>query len=435
MKWSYLCATAALLAAALGSGARAEGLPGEPGARGTVPGNTAFALELYARLAGQPGNLFLSPYSISTALAMTYAGARGETAREMAATLHFGLPAPELHPAMGELQRRLEEQCTGKECELAIANALWAQRGRAFLAPFLEINRDHYGAGTRELDFAADTEGARRTINGWVSEQTRQRIPELLGRGDLTPVTELVLTNAVYFKGLWAKRFDARATSERPFRLPGGSAGGKAPTGEPQHAAVQAPMADQAPMAGQAPMAVQVPMMEQTGRFAHAAFDGFAMLEMPYAGSDLAMDILLPDDVDGLPALEARLSPEQLESWSASLREREVSVSIPRFKTDVRFDLVAPLAAMGMPSAFSPSADFSGMTADAQLFISKIVHQAFVQVDEEGTEAAAATAVVMERMGAAGRPVRFDADHPFLFLIRDRGTGSILFMGRVAGVS
>jgi len=423
VRWSYLCATAGLLAAALGSGARAGDVPGGsvpagPARAGEVPGklvpgNTAFALELYARLAGQPGNLFLSPYSISTALAMTYAGARGETAREMAATLHFDLPASELHAAMGELKRRLEEQCAGKDCDLAIANALWAQRGTAFLASFLEINRDHYGAGTRELDFGADAEGARQTINGWVSEQTRERIPELLAGGDLTRLTELVLTNAIYFKGIWAQRFDARATSERPFRVPGDAAGRKTAAGGPLHSAVQ------------------VPMMEQTGRFAHAALDGFALLEMPYAGSDLVMDILLPDDVEGLPALEARLSAERLESWLANLREREVSVSIPRFKTDVRFDLVAPLAAMGMPSAFGPSADFSGMTADAQLFISKVVHQAFVQVDEEGTEAAAATAVVLERTGAPGRPVRFEADHPFLFLIRDRGTASVVFVGRV----
>ncbi len=363
-------------------------------------GNTAFALELYGRLARQPGNLSLSPFSISTALALTYAGARGDTEREMAATLHFPVGGPELHRAVAGLARRLEEQCGRGESELAIANALWVQQGRRFLEPFLDISREHYGAGAHELDFDADTEVARQTINSWVSDQTRTRIPEVLLRGDLTRVTELVLTNAVYFRGRWATRFDARTTSQQPFWLIGGSV-------------------------------TQARMMKQAGRFAHAALDGLSLLELPYAGSDLAMDILLPDDVEGLAALEGRLSPGRLESWLSSLREREVSVAIPRFRVNARRDLVEPLVAMGMPSAFGPQADFSGMTAEARLFISKVVHEAFVQVDEEGSEAAAATAVVMERTGAVAGPVRFEADHPFMFLIRDRGTGSVVFMGRV----
>lgn len=250
------------------------------------------------------------------------------------------------------------------------------------------------------VDFGRQPEDARQVINGWISAQTRERISELLQRGDLDAATVLVLTNAIYFKGSWVARFLASQTVTRPFHV------GAART-------------------------VEVPTMQQVSRFAVARGVDFAALELPHEGTRLAMVILLPDAPDGLASLERQLSPEMLADCLARLSEEQVRLSLPRLKLRSRSDLAETLAAMGMPSAFTSRADFSGINGARDLFISKVVHEAEIEVNEEGAEASAATAVIMARESAPAEPVEFHADHPFIFLIRDRESGAILFMGRV----
>jgi serine protease inhibitor len=371
-------------------------LEGDQGA--LVTGNTEFALDLYAKLRTEEGNLFLSPYSISTALAMTYAGARGETERQMAEVLHFTLGQERQHPAFAALESSVRAASDGPGCTLHVANALWGQQGYGFRDEFLALNRIHYGAGFREVDFAGAPEQARQTINAWVEDQTEKMIRDLLRKGDLDAADVLVLTDAIYFKGDWASRFDRRHTQDAPFRV-----------SEREQ--------------------VTVPMMNSSGQFGFVATDGLDLLELPYAGNRLSMVVLLPKEVGGLAALEQSLSTGDLERWLGGLRAEPVRVRLPRFKLDSRFDLARTLEAMGMIDAFSGrKADFSGMTGRRDLFIGMVIHQAAVEVNEEGTEAAAATAVKMKRTSV---PAAFVADHPFLFLIRDKQSGSILFMGRM----
>ena len=367
--------------------------------RAVVNGNNEFALDLYARLRTEPGNLFMSPYSISTGLAMTYGGARGETARQMGETLHFSVEQERLHPAFAGLLASDSAASGDPGCEFHLANALWGQKEYGFLAEFLALTGEHYGAGLRQVGFAEDPEQARQTINTWVEDRTRQKIKELLQGSDLTAETVLVLTNAIYFKGDWASRFDKERTQDASFRI-----------NEKEQ--------------------VVVPMMHQVGRFAFVAADNLDLLELPYKGDRRSMVLLLPKKIGGLPGLEDSLSMANLDRWLGQLSEQPVRVSLPRFKLGSRFDLTRTLAAMGMPDAFSGgNADFSGITGRRDLLIDKVIHQAKVEVNEAGTEAAAGTAVVLKK----GPPIAtFLADHPFLFLIRDRHSGSILFIGRVA---
>ena len=361
-----------------------------------VRGNTEFALDLYARLRKGNGNLFLSPYSISTALAMTYAGARSETATQMADVLHFSLRQGSLHPAFAALLS--SDKADEDAYRLYIANALWGQKGYLFLEEFLGITKKHYGGGLRRVDFVHATEQARQTINRWVEDQTEHKIRELIWKGDLGPADALVLTNAVYFKGDWASGFDKQWTQDAPFWI-----------NEKEK--------------------VVVPMMHQSGKLRFASADGIYILDLPYKGDRLSMVLLLPEEVDGLATVEESLSNENLDRWLGELHRQSVRVRLPRFSLGARFDLAKTLAAMGMPYAFSgKKADFSGMTGRRDLFIGMVIHEAQVEVNEEGTEAAAATAVKMKK-GAC--PASFIADHPFLFLIRDNQDGSILFMGRV----
>jgi serpin B len=366
---------------------------------GLVAGNTRFAIELYNQLRKEDGNLFFSPFSLSTALAMTYAGARGNTAAEMAQVLHFELAPERLHPAFAKLQQRLdvsEDEDAGYR--LHVANALWPQEGYAFLPEFFELCQTHYRAGLQSVDYARATEEARQTINRWVEQRTENKIKELLKPGILTRLTTLVLTNAIYFKGDWAAQFDKDKTHDAPFtRLDGKQ--------------------------------VSIPLMNQTGEFGYLEDADIQVLELPYAGEALSMVVLLPRKPQGLPALEESLSARKLADWLSKLRPRTVRVALPRFKMTSEFQLNDVLQALGMRDAFiAGRADFSGMTGSRGLFIGAVVHQAFVDVNEEGTEAAAATAVVMLK---GGLPPAFRADHPFLFLIRDVRTGSILFFGRV----
>jgi len=389
-----------------------------------VEGNNAFALDLYAKLREQEGNLFFSPFSISTALGMTYAGARGETEAQMAKVLrfpsdevhiavqveqqgfqaqkilHIPWPQEKLHPAFKALIEDLNARQKKGAYELSVANALWGQKGYAWLDEFLKITRDNYGAGLREVDFVTDTEGARKTINDWVEKETKEKIKELVPAGVLDELTRLVLTNAIYFKGKWASQFEKEATQDAMF-MPGGPGG--------EH--------------------LMVPTMHQTEDFGYMETEGFQALELPYVENELSMIVFLPKKMDGLAELEKSFTADNLAKWLPELHKQEVQVELPRFKMTSEFRLDQVLKSMGMTDAFSlPPADFSGMDGKKDLFISAVLHKAFVDVNEEGTEAAAATAVV----AVGGRVLeRFRADHPFLFLIRDNRTGSILFMGRV----
>jgi len=376
--------------------------PREEDAKAVVDGNTAFALNLYAQLRTQTGNIFLSPHSISSALAMTHAGARGETAAQMAKTMHFTLGPDRLHPAFGALESSIKSAGGRPDCRLLVANALWGQRGEGFLPEFLELTNKNYGARLREVDFAEATEAARQAVNAWVSEQTQEKIKELLGPNDVNAATRLVLTSAIYFKADWAAQFEERWTKDAPFRL-----------GKDKE--------------------VVVPTMQKTGLFPLASAEKVDLLELPYAGDRVALVILLPKKVDGLTALEESLTPRMLAGWLGGLRPQEVAVKLPRFSIRFKNDLKETLGAMGMADAFNAEkADFSGLNARRTLFITKVIHEAFVGVNEAGTEAGAATAVVQAFGGPPQAPPPFVADHPFLFLIRDRQTGAVLFLGRLA---
>jgi serpin B len=371
--------------------------------KAVVQGNTHFALDLYGRLQPERGNLFLSPYSISSALAMTSAGARGRTLEQMTSTLY--LPAPdETHPAMAQLLRQINSR-QSRRIELRTANALWGQKDHPFRADYLSLMRSSYGAGFQKVDFSQAPEHSRRTINAWVERQTRDRIRDLLRPGTVSSRSRLVLTNAIYFKGDWRTPFSKTDSRDEPFTLASGQ---------------------------------QVPtkLMHNEATFAYTEEGDLQVLEMTYTGGELGMVMLLPRKPADLSDLEKKLTPEALGRWLAALREQEVIVTLPKFKMTRDFSLAPVLAAMGMSDAFSAAADFSGMDdGKGQLLLSAVIHKAFIDVTEEGTEAAAATAVTT-LCGASPcytRPPKpvFRADHPFLFLIRDRQTGSILFLGRL----
>jgi serpin B len=368
-----------------------------------VSGNSAFAFDLYQRLRKeQDRNLFCSPHSISLALAMTYAGARGETEQQMADTMHYTLPQERLHPAFNALDTTLTGYGDDEEedgFQLNIANAIWGQEGYKFLPAFLDTLAENYGAGLRTLDFANETEAARQTINDWVSEQTEEKIQDLIPKGMLNPMVRLVLTNAIYFNGKWVLPFEKNNTRDEPFTLLDGST-------------------------------VSVPMMSQIESLKYAESDGYQAVELPYRDSTVAMLFILPE-AGQFEEIEGTFSVASVTTMTKDLTPQLVHLFVPKFTFESEFNLSETLIQMGMVAAFG-NADFSGMTGDRDLFISDVVHKAFVAVDEEGTEAAAATAVIMEK----GAPMIEDAilmklDRPFLFLIRDNDTGTILFIGRV----
>jgi len=370
-----------------------------------VRGNTAFALDLYGRLRSDAGNLFFSPLSISTALAMTSGGARGTTLEEMSRVLHLP-PSPQA--AFGSLLASVNG--TGpadkRTYQLTTANAIWAQKGYPWRPEFTHLIRTDYGAGLFETNFGSP-EDSRQAINAWVEKETREKIKDLVPAGEITSVTRMVLTNAIYFKGSWAAPLKKEKTQDQPFFLADGTT-------------------------------TPVPLMTQTGTFGYGTFTPPTggpdqVLEMPYAGKELSMVVLLPA-VGELGKLEEHLSPDSLATWTKDIRPHRVEVFLPRFKTDKATPLGGPLQALGMKAAFNYKiADFSGMqTGPELLYITAVLHKAFVDVNEEGTEAAAATGVVMgARAMHAGQPPVFRADRPFLFLIRENTSGTILFLGRV----
>lgn len=368
-----------------------------------VAGNEAFALKLYAELKERDGNLFLSPYSLRTALAMTFSGARGQTEEQMKEVLALRGEGDAPHRGLAALAQRLDRRNGKNGNTLHIANSLWGQRGAELVPEFLELIEQHYSAGLRRADFAGATEEARLEINRWVAAETEQRIEELIEKGDLSPLTELVLANAIHFQASWPNRFDPKNTRERIF-LARVREGEELVTRE-----------------------VRVPMMYKLDEFGFRRAEGVQVLELPYSGGELSMVILLPDARDGLPGLEARLSPALLSGLLKDLPKQKLGINLPKFEARTHVRLEETLAAMGMPDAFDGKlADFSGMSVMTKLWIDTVVHESVVSVDEEGTEAAGATAVMMKKRGYA-----FHASHPFLYLIRDVKTGTILFLGRM----
>ncbi len=365
--------------------------------------NNQFTLDLYGQLRQEKGNLFFSPYSISSALAMTYAGARGETATAMANTLHFSLPQNRFHPAMGELVHRFNAQAKDRPYQLRVATALWGQKGFTFLPDFLKLTQDQYEAALKEVDFANNTEQARRTINAWVERQTQDKIKDLIQKGVLHGDTRLVLTNAIYFKAPWQDEFHKPMTKEEPFTLADGSK-------------------------------TRAPLMHKSEKLQYVAGEDFQAVAIPYKSRALSMIVLLPRKADGLPDLEKSLTVDRLEQWLKQMEEYQVDLKLPRFKVTAQFSLKDQLSRMGMGVAFSNKADFSGMSSEANLKIDAVIHKAYVDVNEKGTEAAAATAVAIGLTSAPQIPEKranFHADRPFLFLIRENQTGSILVAGRL----
>ena len=365
-----------------------------------VEGNNQFALDLYKKLAEtEKGNIFFSPYSISSALAMTYAGARGQTAEEMAKVLHFTLPQQKLHAALGGLTKSLQTAGKNRRYQLNIANSIWAQRGMQLVPEFLDITKDSYGACVREVDFA-NSDAARDTINRWVEQQTDDKIKELLKAGDVDSSVRLVLTNAVYFRGNWKQQFDPTHTKPGNFETKPG-------------------------------LEVQVPMMfHEEMKVRTSQSPTFSLIEIPYVGGRYQMIFLLPVKRSGLREVEGTLTVEQLSAAIAQLKPSTMSIVVPRFQFRRSYSLNDELQKLGMLTPFSESsANFSGMTSSANIYISKVVHQASIEVDETGAIATAATAVVMREVSAK-MPVRID--QPFVCLIRDASTDTILFLGRVS---
>ena len=372
-------------------------------------GNSAFAFDLYRTLAEEDGNLFFSPYSISIALAMTQVGARGETERQMADTLHFALPQNRLHAAINALDAKLTSRGSAEEADeqftLNIANAVWGQQDYEFLAPFLDVLATHYGAGVRPVDFVGSPEESRTTINDWVAERTGDRIKDFIPEGAIESNTRMVLSNAIYFKAQWLYTFFEPATKSRPFRLLDG--------GE-----VEAPMM----------------MMVEAERLGYAEGDGFQAVELPYVGEDVSMTVLLPD-AGSFREFEESMDGALVADILGDIEPEYVELTMPKFEFDAEFELRDALVKMGMPNAFDRNtADFSGMDGRSCpgvcLLIDDVYHKAFVSVDEEGTEAAAATGVVMILESAGPKAREIVVDRPFIFVIHDRATDSILFVGR-----
>jgi len=369
------------------------------GINSVISANNQFALDLYSQLKGSDGNIFFSSYSISTALAMTYEGARGKTAEEIQSVFYFPTDGNLRKSSFAAIHNQLNKP--DAKYKLNIANALWAQNDYKFLDDYLTTLQQYYAGKATNVDFKNSTEKARQTINKWVESKTNNKIKDLFPQGSLNNTTRLVLTNAIYFKGTWIKQFEKSQTKDEDFRI------SPADT-------------------------IKVPMMRRTdknAKFNYTEDDNLQILEMPYEGNKLSMMVLLPKN-DNLSFLESSLTLEKINDWRSKLQEQRVDVFMPKFTFDTKYFMNETLAKMGMPTAFTYYADLSGMDGTQNLFIQKVIHQAFVDVNEEGTEAAAATAVDVGITSVKPR-TDFRADHPFIFLIQDKETGNILFFGRV----
>ena len=371
----------------------------QQGIKDVANANNKFAFDLYSQLdKSENGNLFYSPYSISAALAMTYEGAKGKTADEMKSVFHF----PEsniLRPNFAAIYKDINKGA--KDYELKTGNALWVQQDFPFLVDYKNRVEKYFGGKAASLDFVSESEKSRQTINSFIGEQTNNKIKDLIPAGFLNAMTRLVLTNAIYFKGTWQWEFDISDTRDSDFKI--------TPTN-----IVKTPMMNMDP---------------DKASFNYADTGDLQILELPYKGDGISMLVLLPNE--NLDAIENTLTAEKLNEYKSKMKETKLDlISLPKFEFDTKYFMKDVLSALGMPTAFSESADFSGMTGKRDLFISFVIHQAYVKVDEKGTEAAAATAVGMQTKSVRPR-TDFRADHPFIFLIQDKGTGNILFFGRM----
>ncbi len=373
------------------------------GVKAFVSSNNQFAFDIYSQLSKSGENVFVSPWSIVAALGMTYEGAKGQTAEEIANVFHFTQADAERRASFAKIHNLLNEK--NDDYKLYTANALWAQEGYDFLEEYMNTVNKYYSGKTTNVDFMTKTEESRKMINSWVEDQTNDKIKDLFPSGTLDPMTRLVLTNAIYFKGTWVKEFDKKDTRNTPFYT------------TPDNT-------------------VNVPMMQRTDSeavFNYAELENIQILELPYKGEKLSMLVLLPKG--DISSLESKLNAENLAQWRSMLNAKEVKVYMPKFKFETKYFLKDTLAAMGMPLAFAPGdADFSGMDGTKDLYIGIVIHQAFVDVNEEGTEAAAATGVGMMATAIMQETI-FRADHPFVFIIQDKETGNILFMGKVVDPS
>jgi serpin B len=373
-----------------------------PGADSHItPAMNAFTTASYKQLSPGDANLILSPFNIATALSMALAGARGQTAEEMQSVLYLHYD-PAYDSALGSLLADLNKAGNTGGNELYTANGLWVQKGLAIQAAFENTLTSNYQAPIRPLDFIANPEAARSQINAWTKDHTKGKSKDLLPAGSLDAHTRLVLTSAIYFYGKWQDPFVTSRTQPAPFTLPTGAT-------------------------------IEANFMNQTSHFGYAETPSSQILEMRYAGTGIAFDVLLPTTRTGLPDLEKSLTFEHLTGWLGNLATRNVQVSLPKFCAESEFSLRKELSTMGMPTAFSDKADFSGIDPKRGLAISEVVHKAFVDVSEQGTEAAAATGITMRAtaMRMPEQAVVFRADHPFIFLIRDTRAGVVLFIGRL----
>lgn len=376
-----------------------------------VDANNRFSLDLYSRLADDPefkdGNLFFSPFSISSAFAITHEGARGTTADEIQVVFHFPDNRSMLSSGFEETIARINGNANAYT--LRTANAMWAEKTHPFLPDYISTADRYYGARTTNLDFIYTPDESRITINRWVEDRTEDRIKDLIPAGAIDSNTCLVITNAIYFNGIWVKQFDPDKTVDADFLTGRGTP-------------------------------VKIPLMQKIDEaavYGYVETDTFQALEMPYesgTGTEISMLVLLPRGNE-LQEIEQSLDSGSLRDLRESLQSRQVNVYFPRFTMEAKYFLPWVLSAMGMPLAFTDAADFSGMDGSRDILITDVIHQAFVEVNEEGTEAAAATAVIAGGKSAVPSedevPV-FRADHPFIFIIQDTGTGNILFMGRVS---
>lgn len=389
-----------------------EQMPKVPDAdmKALAEGNAAFALELYKILAAKEGNVFVAPLSISIALAQVWAGAKGQTADEIASALRFTLPQNALHRAFNALDQTLESRASdvveaGEPFKLSVVNALWGQKGYPFVQAYLDTLALNYGAGLNLLDFAKDPEAARKLINAWVAEQTYDRIKDLLSENSVDELTRLVITNAIYFKAGWLYKFDATKTHEADFYTLDG-------TGE------------------------KVNMMEmlEPKTLPHVVAENYEAVVLPYVGEKVGMLVILPAS-GRFAEVEASLDGAAVLALLDALKPEKGRVALPRFGMEYKAALAGALAALGMVTAFSMDADFTGISPTGELYISNVVHQTFLKVDEEGTEAAGATAVVFEGTMEQPQPFYLVVDRPFLFAIVDLPTRSILFLGRLVDPS
>ncbi|MGM0496585.1 MAG: serpin family protein [Bacteroidota bacterium] len=364
-----------------------------------VAGNNEFTFSLYDQINNEDENVFFSPYSISSALAMTYNGARKTTKKEMADVMNFNENEEVLSKSFSELNNHITN-LSSEKIQLDIANSIWGQQDYGFEKRFLELNNKYYGAGVKEVNFKENYKSIRKDINKWVEDKTQEKIKDLIKKNMLDPMTKMVLVNAIYFNGKWQFPFEEEDTYEDKFFI-------------------------------YSECETKVDFMHREVSLKYHEDDLAQIVEIPYSGDSLSMMVVLPKERYGMEQLEDHLDEELYESYQKSMVKKKVKLTLPKFKITAGYELNDPLKNLGMESAFNSNADFSGMTGKKDLYISNVVHESFVEVNEEGTEAAAATGVVMRKTSVNPEKKEFKADHPFVFFIKDNEKGTILFMGRI----